>query len=155
MFRSCQIIIRELCSLLKLYYSIHNSIRIVRSCQYCNITLARNKALWWWSDKIETCRSVLKVFYMKLYVHSLVDKLKWFYENARCYNKIYNRLSVEQNENANILCGNWRETIWPQLYNRLWSKKPILQVVSRTGSDWLSSSIACVSVRCVRHTMHT
>ena len=26
---------------------------------------------------------------MKLYVHSLVDKLKWFYENARCYNKIY------------------------------------------------------------------
>jgi len=28
MFRSCQIIIRELCSLLKLYYSIHNSIRI-------------------------------------------------------------------------------------------------------------------------------
>jgi len=28
MFRSCQIIIRELCSLLKLYYSIQNSIRI-------------------------------------------------------------------------------------------------------------------------------
>ena len=28
MFRSCQIIIWELCSLLKLYYSIHNSIRI-------------------------------------------------------------------------------------------------------------------------------
>jgi len=27
-FRSCQIIIRELCSLLKLYYNIHNSIRI-------------------------------------------------------------------------------------------------------------------------------
>ena len=22
-------------------------------------------------------------------MHSLVDKLKWFYENARCYNKIY------------------------------------------------------------------
>ena len=56
---------------------------------YCNITLARNKAPWWWSDKIETCRSVLKLFYVKLYVHSLVDKLKWFYENARCYNKIY------------------------------------------------------------------
>jgi len=28
MFRSCQIIIRELCTLLNLYYSIHNSIRI-------------------------------------------------------------------------------------------------------------------------------
>jgi len=62
------------------------------NCEYCDITLARNKAPWWWSDKIETCRSVLKcfkVFYVKLYVHSLVDKLKWFYENARCYNKIY------------------------------------------------------------------
>jgi len=30
MFRSCQIIIRELCSLLKLYYSIHISIRICK-----------------------------------------------------------------------------------------------------------------------------
>jgi len=30
MFRSSQIIIRELCSLLKLYYSIHNSIRICK-----------------------------------------------------------------------------------------------------------------------------
>ena len=97
MFRSCQIIIRELCSLLKLYYGIHNSIRIWVSyyssydahlatatatthshttwyapqhlvckyelnCEYCSITLARNKAPWWWSDKIETCRSVLKCF---------------------------------------------------------------------------------------------
>jgi len=30
MFRYCQIIIRELCSLLKLYYDIHNSIRICK-----------------------------------------------------------------------------------------------------------------------------
>jgi len=30
MFRSCQIIIRELCSLLKLCYSIQNSIRICK-----------------------------------------------------------------------------------------------------------------------------
>ena len=30
MFRSCQIIIRELCSLLKLCYSVHNSIRICK-----------------------------------------------------------------------------------------------------------------------------
>jgi hypothetical protein len=95
MFRSCQIIIRELCSLLKLCCSIHNSIRICKrggsilccvgmccgavarrvscahearlatapqhiptqhdmlpqhlvckyelNCEYCNITLARNK----------------------------------------------------------------------------------------------------------------
>jgi len=30
MFRSCQVIIRELCSLLKLYYSINNSSRICK-----------------------------------------------------------------------------------------------------------------------------
>jgi len=30
MFRSCQVTIRELCSLLKLYYGIHNSIRICK-----------------------------------------------------------------------------------------------------------------------------
>ena len=30
MFRSCQIIFRELCSLLKLYYGIHNSILICK-----------------------------------------------------------------------------------------------------------------------------
>ena len=57
--------------------------------EYCNVTLARNTAPWWWYDKSETCRSVLKVFYVKLYVRSLVDKLKRFYENERCYNKIY------------------------------------------------------------------
>jgi len=32
------------------------------NCEYCNITLARNKAPWWRSDRIETCRSVLKCF---------------------------------------------------------------------------------------------
>jgi len=32
------------------------------NCEYCNITLARNKTPWWWSNKIETCRSVLKCF---------------------------------------------------------------------------------------------
>ena len=44
-----------------------------------------------WQDRnMSECFKVfLKVFYMKLYVHSLVDKLKWSYENARCYNKIY------------------------------------------------------------------
>jgi len=34
------------------------------------------------------------VFYVKLYVHSLVDKLKWFYENARCYSKIYRKVCI-------------------------------------------------------------
>jgi len=32
------------------------------NCEYCNIILARNKAPWWWSGVIETCRSVLKCF---------------------------------------------------------------------------------------------
>jgi len=32
------------------------------NCEYRNMTLASNKAPWWWSDKIETCRSVLKCF---------------------------------------------------------------------------------------------
>ena len=113
MFRSCQIFIREICSLLHLYYNIHTSISICKravvaayhvlwecvveqwlcvrrilsnknnkrqhiptqhmlpqhhvckyelNCEYRNITLARNIAPWWWSDKIETCRSVLKCF---------------------------------------------------------------------------------------------
>ena len=34
------------------------------------------------------------MFYVKLYVHSFVDKLKWFYENARCYNKICTDKSI-------------------------------------------------------------
>ena len=70
MFRSCQIIIRELYSLLKVCYSIHNVLwsshttapqhiptqhdmlpqhlvcKYQLNCEYCNITLARNKAPW-------------------------------------------------------------------------------------------------------------
>ena len=40
----------------------------------------------WQGRNMSEC---FKVFYVKFYVHSLVDKLKWFYENARYYNKIY------------------------------------------------------------------
>jgi len=32
------------------------------NCEYYDITLARSKAPWWWSDKIETCLSVSKCF---------------------------------------------------------------------------------------------
>jgi len=42
MFRSCQIIIRELCALLKLYYSIHNSIRICKR----GVVAAYHVVLW-------------------------------------------------------------------------------------------------------------
>jgi len=40
-----------------------------------------------WQDR--NMSECFKVFYVKLYVRSLVDKLKWFCENARCYNKIW------------------------------------------------------------------
>ena len=38
----------------------HNKYEL--NCEYCNITLTRNKAPWWWLDKIEICWSVLKCF---------------------------------------------------------------------------------------------
>jgi len=42
MFRSCQIIIRELCSLLNLYYSTQNSIRICKR----GVVAAYHVVLW-------------------------------------------------------------------------------------------------------------
>jgi len=42
MFRSCQIIIRELCSVLKLYYGIHNSILICKRA----VVAAYHVVLW-------------------------------------------------------------------------------------------------------------
>ena len=47
----------------------------------------------WQNRNMSEC---FKVFYVKLYVHSLVDKLKWFYENARCYNKKYMSFVAQQ-----------------------------------------------------------
>ena len=76
MFRSCQIIIRELCYLLKLYYSIHNSIRICKR----GVVAAYHVV---WECVVEQCLGVRRIrrtpshCYVKLYVHSLVDKLKW------------------------------------------------------------------------------
>ena len=64
------------------------------NCEYCNITLERNKAPWWWSDKIETCRSVLKCF-KSVTCEIICAFVGWFNwndstKNGRCYNKIYN-----------------------------------------------------------------
>ena len=70
------------------------------NCEYCNIPLARNKAPWWWSDKIETCRSVLKCFiwnYMCIrWLINWSDSTK----NARCYNKIYKTLHVSNSSSV-------------------------------------------------------
>jgi hypothetical protein len=82
MFRSCQIIIRELCCLLFLPFKYQ------LNCEYCNITLARNKAPWWWSDKIETFRSVLKCF-KSILCEMTCAFVGWWIEvilqkNARC-----------------------------------------------------------------------
>ena len=69
------------------------------NCEYCNITLARNRAPWWWSDKIETCRSVLKCFKSVLceiicaFVGWWIDSAK----NAQCYNKIYTKIIIRLN----------------------------------------------------------
>jgi len=35
------------------------------------------------------------MFYMNLYVHPFVDKLKWFYKNTRCFNKIYSSFILD------------------------------------------------------------
>ena len=44
--------------------------------EYRNITLARNnKAPWWWSDKIETCRSDFKCFFIVFFVKVMKVKL--------------------------------------------------------------------------------
>jgi len=49
------------------------------------------------------------MFYVKLYVHSLVDKLKLFYENERCYNKIYNlRIIRVQITQHSLSVTTWR-----------------------------------------------
>ena len=48
---------------------------------------------------------------MKLYVHSLVEKLKRFYENARCYNKIYSKNFINNFNQLNM----FRATISPIL----------------------------------------
>ena len=44
------------------------------------------------------------MFCVKLFVHSLVDKLKWFYQNARCYNTVYNCISLSLKFNIVISC---------------------------------------------------
>ena len=49
------------------------------NCEYCTITLARNKAPWWWSDKIETCPSVLKCFMWNYMC------IRWLINWSDCY----------------------------------------------------------------------
>ena len=61
MFQSCQIIIRELCSLLKLYYGIHNSILICKR----GVVAAYHVV---WECVVEQWLAAVK-----LYVHSLAD----------------------------------------------------------------------------------
>jgi len=55
------------------------------NCEYCNITLARNKAPWWWSDKILNMSECFMWNYMCIrWLINWSDSTK----NARCYNKI-------------------------------------------------------------------
>jgi len=65
------------------------------NCEYCNIPLARDKAprMMIWQDRniSEFFKMFLKVFYMKLYVHSLVDKLKYY---SALQLGVYNRFQI-------------------------------------------------------------
>jgi len=61
MFRSCQIIIRELCSLLKLCYSIHNSIRICkRGVVATNARIISHKTPLKHSDVFRSCQIIIR-----------------------------------------------------------------------------------------------
>jgi len=55
------------------------------NCEYCNITLARNKAPWWWSDKIETCRSVLKCFKVLMWNYMCIRWLMNWSDSAKMH----------------------------------------------------------------------
>jgi len=61
-------IITRKCTYIKFHITQHDMLpqhlvcKYELNCEYCNINLAGNKAPWWWSDKIETFRSVLKCF---------------------------------------------------------------------------------------------
>jgi hypothetical protein len=79
------------------------------NCEYSNISLARHKAPWWWSDKIETCRSVLsvlKVFCVKLYVLSLVNELKRFM-SFPCRTQLVAESTIFGTRQA-----VWKERLW-------------------------------------------
>jgi len=65
----------------------HFQIRIQLWILYYNFSKEQSSLMVIWQDP--NMSETFKVFYVKLYVQSLVDKLKWFYKNARCYNKIY------------------------------------------------------------------
>ena len=66
-----------------------------------NITLSRkNIASWWWSEKIETCRSVFNCFMWNLYKCKCWLRIEAILQNARCNNNIYRWLSLESNFRA-------------------------------------------------------
>ena len=64
-----------------------------------------------WQDR--NMLECFKVFYVKLYVHSLVDILKWFCENARCYNKIYDytKLISQRSHKSSGVTSIWKNMI--------------------------------------------
>jgi len=76
MFRSCQSVIRELFSLQKLYYGIQNSILICKRSVVAAYHVVWECVVEQWLGVRHMLSAVIKVFYMKLYVHSLVDELK-------------------------------------------------------------------------------
>ena len=77
------------------------------NCEYCNINLARNKAPCWWSDKIETCRSVLKCF---MWNYMCIRWLINWSDERPCFTPIQNTRQNYSTIHSNLYfwVANWK-----------------------------------------------
>ena len=94
MFRSCQIIIRELCSMLKLYYSIHNSIIICKRGVVAGYHVV-------WECVVEQWLSVLSVW------ECVVEQ--WLgVRTAECYLRFLSGKALPSYVISDATCYPWR-----------------------------------------------
>ena len=79
------------------------------NCEYRNITLARNKAPWWWSDKIETCRSVLKCFMWNYMC------IRWLinWSDSFCSFTLHFALKRKNDQFLDFCCDCWSKSGFP------------------------------------------
>jgi len=87
-----------------------------------------------WQDR--NMSECFKVFYAKLHVHSLVDKLKWFYETARCYNKIYTHFTFNGFLFAKIL-----PFIWDNMEKHGTAFRPHMAIWRTRTAYWIPRAI--------------
>ena len=91
----------------------HRICKYQLNCEYCNITLARNKAPSWWSDKIETCRSVLKCFKSVFFYEIICAFVGWQIEMIQ--QNIYLNKIISQVNKSNII--NFLENMYTAFNN--------------------------------------